>query len=130
MIAVISILIFFIVAYIINNLSITSKKQKYGIPKTVRDTYKKIIVSTNNIIILSREYYEEQSGNITTSGFYPLNDNPGNISSNLKYISILTYDDFFCNGKKYSFKSIPIDMSGTELKEIFQKEENIVIYLR
>jgi hypothetical protein len=104
MIAVISVLLFFIVVYFIINSTIRGKKEKYGIPKKIRNTYKKIIVSTNNIIILSREYYEEQSGNITASGYFPLNNDPGNIQSNLKYISILTYDDFFITEKNIPSK--------------------------
>ncbi len=130
MVTTIFALIFFIGAYVINNLILTRKKKKrFGVPRWAKKKYKKIEIPTNKIVILSREYYEEQTNEIIPSGtFLTYNNDSETINSTLKYISILTYDDFFYDGKKYSFKSIPIEMSSIQLKEIFKKEETITIY--
>lgn len=122
----ISVLFFFVIAYAIYSFILKKeKKKKYGIPKVIRKTYKKILAPTNKIVILSREYYEQEQPDelAAENTLYPLFDNFENTQSNLKYTSVLTYDD-----GKYSFKSIPIEMSSMELKEIFKKEETIAIY--
>jgi hypothetical protein len=124
-------IVFFILVYIVYSTIISKRDiKKYGIPTKIRNSYKKITVPLNKINILTRDYYEDEEindrwGSRSTDDLFNININIKQIQ---KFISIITYDDFLYNGKKYSFKSIPIDKSDTEIKELFQNEESISIY--
>jgi hypothetical protein len=124
-------IVFFILVYIVYSTIISKRDiKKYGIPTKIRNSYKKITVPLNKINILTRDYYEDEEindrwGSRSTDDLFNININIKQIQ---KFISIITYDDFLYNGKKYSFKSIPIDKSYTEIKELFQNEESISIY--
>lgn len=123
------ILLLYIVSFFVYKSVIAKKnRKKYGISKIVKNTYKKIEVPINKINILTREYYEDKvDGLIEVQSVNALFNNR-NIETTLKYISVITYDNFLYNGKKYSFKSIPIDLSDAEIKEIFEKQKSINLY--
>lgn len=121
----------FILAYFIYSTIITKRNiKKYGIPAKIKNIYKKISVPLNKVNILTRDYYEDQEiTNLRGARSIDVMFNTDtNIPQTQKYISIITYDDFLYNGKKYSFKSISIDKSDSEINELFQNEKNIVIY--
>src|SRR6185437_6234669 len=129
MITIISVVAFFVIAYIFYDMITTRKNiKKFKITKEIKKNYKKLTVSTNEVVILTRDYYAEESpdqlaGAETLYSLYV--DSMPQVEQ--KYISILTYD-FFINSTKYTFKSVPIDMSNTQIKDIFKNEKNIAIY--
>lgn len=128
MIAIISVVLFLVILYAINRfIASWKRKVKYQVPKDIKKNFAKIDVSTNDIVILSREDYEAVSEEPDDAPL-PLYVAPGESVSTLKSISILTYDDFSQAGKKQSFRSMPLEKSGAELKELFGKEKTITIY--
>jgi hypothetical protein len=128
MIAIISVVLFLAVLYGINRFIASAKRKgKYQVPKSIKDKFSKLVVSTNDIAIISREDYEVPIEDPDDAPL-PLYVAPGELETSLKSVSVLTYDDFSLTGKKQSFRSLPIEKSSAELKEIFGKEKTITIY--
>ncbi|MGH2566612.1 MAG: hypothetical protein ACRDE5_18980 [Ginsengibacter sp.] len=125
----IAFILIYIVAYYIYRIIIAKKNtRKYGVPKIIKSNYKKIDIPLNKINILTRDYYEDRvDGLIQVQSVDSLFENR-NLETTHKYISIMTYDNFLYDGKLYSFKSVPIDMSDRQIKDILKNEENITIY--
>lgn len=126
---VISFIIVYIIAFYLYKFTIDKKnKRKYGISRLIKKTYKKLEIPLNEINILTRGYYEDRNDGLVQVQSVDALFGNRNVKSIHKYISIITYDNFLCNGKLYDFKSVPIDMSDSQIKDILKNDENITIY--
>lgn len=115
------IILFFIAAYLLYSLIISRKsKKKNSLSKDIKDNYNKAILPLEGIKILTRDYFEnEEVGGLVGTNHY---------KEMHKYISVITYDNFPYMGKKYSFKSNPIELSDSEIKSMIKKKGSITVY--
>lgn len=115
------IILFFIAAYLLYSFIIARKsKKKNNLSKDIKDNYNKAILPLEGIKILTRDYFEnEEVGGLVGTNHY---------KEMHKYISVITYDNFLYRGKKYSFKSNPIELSDSEIMSMIKKKGSITVY--
>lgn len=121
MIEAIIIILFFACAYLIYNfIAIKKKAEKYILPKSIKENYSHTIVPTDALNILTRDYFEnEDIGGLVGANQY---------KEVHKYVSVITYDNFYYRGEKHFFKSAPIELSNTEIKEKLKEIKDMIIY--
>lgn len=112
--------------------SILDKRRRrniFTIPASIKQKYKKVVVPINKISILSNDYYEDEDINERVGvKMWDALDINRTYKSIHKYISVITYDKFFYRGKAYRFKSIPINLSETEIIGKLRPQEEIAIF--
>lgn len=112
---------FFVTAYLFYSFIVAEKsKTKNSLSKYIKDNYNKAVLPIEGIKILTRDYYdnEEVGGLVGTNHYKEMH----------KYISVITYDNFPYRGKKYSFKSNPIELSDSEIMSMIKKNGDITVY--
>ena len=121
MIETLIIISFFVTAYLLYSFIVTRKsKKKNSLSKYVKDNYNKATLPIEGIKILTRDYFEnEEVGGLVGTNHY---------KEMHKYISVITYDNFSYRGKKYSFKSNPIELSDSEIMSMIKKKGSITVY--
>lgn len=121
MIETLIIISFFVTAYLLYSFIVTRKsKKKNSLSKFIKDNYNKAALPIEGIKILTRDYFEnEEVGGLVGTNHY---------KEMHKYISVITYDNFPYRGKKYSFKSNPIELSNSEIMSMIKKKGSITVY--
>ena len=102
-------------------ITLKKNKTKYYLPKNIKETYLQAEISVDKINILTRDYYETNK----VRELY----GAAEFKEIHKYISVLSCDDFLYRGKTYSFKSVPIDLSDSELKSLLKEKKQLQFIL-